>query len=467
MEFNNSCVAFKNTKNGGLLVKVLKGAVILLTVFIATIFFSVRQVHATGQSLEIIVDCSESMNEMVGNKSKMAIARELADGILDKIQKPMDIGLSLYGHRDKDKCGDVELVVPVKGQDKQAIKEKLTEYSPKGKASPNLALQEAAERLKDNNDYRNIILITDGKNICDGDVIKTVRNIKKVYDFRFIVHMVLLKPGKESYFVFKAASRSAYGTLSPISKESDIAPAIGSIAEMLNTAKAHQPRNVLTDEMALIPAGEFSMGKDDLLVDPTERPRHTVYLDAFYIDKHEVTQAQYRKVMGDVPSLWIGSDLPADRINWFQAKEYCEKVGKRLPTEAEWEKAAKGGRDDIWPGTNDPDKLKEYAWIDDTGALGETHPVGQKKPNAYGVYDMCGNVQEWVSDWYGMDYYENSPKKNPQGPAKGYLKILRGGNWDNHQYEVRTTSRYARNPDVEYANNGFRCAKSAEPSTDK
>jgi formylglycine-generating enzyme len=448
-------------------VKVIKGVAFLLAVFIAAIFFSAREVQASAQSLELIVDFSESMDEMIGNKSKIAIARELANGILDKIQKPMDIGLSLYGHRDKDKCGDVELVVPVKGQDKQAIKGKLTEYSPRGKASPNLALQEAAERLKNNNDYRNIILITDGKNICDGDIIKTVREIRKVYDFRFIVHMILLNPGDQSSFTFKTATRSTYGTFSRILNERDIATAIGSIAELLNTVEAHKPRTVLTDEMVLVPAGEFSMGNDDPIFDPLERPRHTVYLDAFYIDKYEVTQSQYRKVMDDVHSWWIGSDLPIDSVTWHQAKEYCEKVGKRLPTEAEWEKAAKGGRDDKWSGTNDLDKLEEYAWIDDTGAHGETHPVGQRKPNSYGIYDMCGNVWEWVSDWYGADFYKNSPNKNPQGPDKGFLKILRGGNWDSHQYEVRTTSRYPKEPDVEYANNGFRCAKSIASSPDK
>jgi formylglycine-generating enzyme required for sulfatase activity len=175
-----------------------------------------------------------------------------------------------------------------------------------------------------------------------------------------------------------------------------------------------------------------------------------------------VTQKQYKEVMGENPSLWIRSDLPVESVSWSEAKEYCEKVGKRLPTEAEWEKAAEGGRDDIWSGTSSKEKLEDYAWFANN-AGGRTHPVGQKKPNGYGIYDMSGNVSEWVADWYDKDYYRNSPKENPKGPDKNLLyKITRGGCWDYHVMEIRTSTRYSKYPDVHYGTIGFRCAKSVE-----
>jgi formylglycine-generating enzyme required for sulfatase activity len=229
----------------------------------------------------------------------------------------------------------------------------------------------------------------------------------------------------------------------------------------------HHPRVIGNDEMVLIPAGEFFMGSEDPSVDFSgERPGHPVYLDSFSIDKYEVTQQQYRSVTGANPSQWMGSDLPVHVVSWHDAKKYCETVGKRLPTEAEWEKAAKGGRNDKWSGTSDVGSLGEYAWIDDTAVALEKrsgsrpHPVGTKKPNGYGIYDMAGNVWEWVSDWFGRGYYKTSPKENPAGPEKGPFRVLRGGSWDSHVIEVRTAARHSRPPDYKDYMIGFRCAKS-------
>jgi formylglycine-generating enzyme len=441
--------------------------VLFFTVFIVAVFPLAPRAEASARSVEIIVNFSESMNETMGGKSKIDIARELTNDILDKINGPSDIGLTLYGHKEKDGCGDAESVVPVKGLDIQSIKQKLTEYKPLGKASLDNALRKAAERLKGNNDYLSIVLITDGKKSCDDDTIKTVREIKKDLDFRFIIYLVLLNPAQNDLYFSKAAAWGSYGSFFIITSLKDMSYAATSISELLNTRELYVPKIVRADDMALIPAGDFSMGSADPTVDPLEFPVHTVYLDAFYIDTYEVTQKQYSEVMGDNPSFWRGSDLPADSVSWAEAKTFCEKTGKRLPTEAEWEKAAKGGRNDKWSGTNELDKLKEYSWIHDTGANMITHSVGTRKPNGYGVYDMSGNVWEWVTDWYAPDYYKTGPRKNPQGPLKGTYKILRGGNWDNHQYEVRTTSRYPKDPEVKFRNNGFRCAKSAEGLTEK
>ena len=131
-------------------------------------------------------------------------------------------------------------------------------------------------------------------------------------------------------------------------------------------------------------------------------------------------------------------------------------------------RSAKGGRNDRWSGTSDTGNLGEYAWIDDTAlppgerSGSRVHPVGTKKPNGYGIYDMSGNLFEWVADRYGGDYYKKSPRENPTGPEEGDLRIVRGGSWDSHLIEVRTAVRFARSPNYKNYMTGFRCAKDAE-----
>ncbi len=173
------------------------------------------------------------------------------------------------------------------------------------------------------------------------------------------------------------------------------------------------------ENMVSIPAGEFMMGSADSNQDE-ERPVHDVALGAFYMDKYEVTQADYEGVMGINPSHFKGADRPVEQVTWHESKQYCEKLEKRLPTEAEWEYAARGGTiTNYYWGDEDSG---DYAWFSE-----ETHPVGEKKPNAYGLYDMSGNVGEWVQDWYGYNYYKSSPSTDPQGPSSGQLKVRRGG----------------------------------------
>jgi sulfatase modifying factor 1 len=191
--------------------------------------------------------------------------------------------------------------------------------------------------------------------------------------------------------------------------------------------------------MVLIPAGEFQMG-DSLDGKSWALPVHTVYLDAFYIDKCEVTNAQYKKFMDakgyKAPSYWNDPNYnapnnPVVGVSWYDAKAYADWAGKRLPTEAEWEKSARGGL-----------VGKRYPWGDDithdnanydsTGGKDiweYTSPIGSFAPNGYGLYDMAGNVYEWCADWYYSDYYASSPKSNPKGPSSGVGAVLRGGSW--------------------------------------
>ena len=270
-------------------------------------------------------------------------------------------------------------------------------------------------------------------------------------------------------------------------------------------------------KMVLIPAGEFLMGTDPAEIPELvklvkqwlpeadaswfedEMPRHTVSVNAFYMDAYEVTNAQYKKfVQATGHSEPVGWDIEGDTlkdgfkpwenknyngdnqpvvcVSWEDAKAYAEWVGKRLPTEAEWEKAGRGGLagkryvwGDDWPPaknsgnfTDETSKKAFPNWkiidgYDDGYAY--TAPVGSYKPNGYGLYDMAGNVWEWCADWYGKSYYANSPKSNPKGPDSGDARVLRGGSWYGAGTSLlRVVARSYYDPALIFNNVGFRCA---------
>jgi len=220
-------------------------------------------------------------------------------------------------------------------------------------------------------------------------------------------------------------------------------------------------------EMVLIPAGEFIMGSDTGGSD--EKPVHKVYLDAYYIDKYEVTFEQYDKFCEATgrrkprDSGWGRGNRPVINVSWNDAVAYAEYYGKRLPTEAEWEKACRAGSNTKYCFGDAELELSDYAWYDKNSG-NKTHPVGEKKPNAWGIYDMHGNVWEWCSDWYDDKYYsvvaEQSSAKNPKGPNSGSYRVLRGGSWDYFAVGCRSAFRGWDSPTVRYPIIGFRCALS-------
>lgn len=205
--------------------------------------------------------------------------------------------------------------------------------------------------------------------------------------------------------------------------------------------------------------GEFTMGcsEHDDLCYKHESPAHKVKITkGFYIMDTEVRQGEYEEQMGDNPSSFsdCGDDCPVDQVTWDQASEFCKKIGGRLPTSAEWEFAARAGSTTrfYWGKEMDGD----YAWYSDNSGK-KSHPVAQKEPNAIGLYDMTGNVWEWVQDYHSNSYYNNGLSKNPKGPSSGTFHVLRGGSWGDTPEDVRVSYFYGMKPDTAGFGIGFRC----------
>ncbi len=217
-----------------------------------------------------------------------------------------------------------------------------------------------------------------------------------------------------------------------------------------------------TQGMVLVQDGCFVMGNHREDAFGGETPAHDVCLDSFYLDMNEVIQEDYKEVTGTNPSRFAGRGLAMESVTWHEASRYCSLVGKRLPTEAEWEYAAHAeGLDDIWAGTAELSELGSYAWVK-SNSSGTVHMPGELKPNAIGLYDMSGNVREWVSDWYNEHYYAESPLNDPGGPQMGVDKVLRGGAWDDLPRYVRVSYRIRLSPDFKNSRIGFRCALDTE-----
>jgi formylglycine-generating enzyme required for sulfatase activity len=240
-------------------------------------------------------------------------------------------------------------------------------------------------------------------------------------------------------------------------------------------------------EMVQIAGGRFTMGDKN----EVDAPPHEVDVSAFSIDKHLVTQEQYQKVMGTNPSRWKGDKNPVEQVRWSDAVTFCNKRseleglqpcydlktwkcvfdanGYRLPTEAEWEYACRAGTVTPYFFGDNPSKLGDYAWFDKNSG-GHPRAVGQKKPNPWGLYDMCGNLWEWCNDFYKVDYYEDAPRQDPRGPDEGKNKVVRGGAWRFSAEDCRHGYRYNENPgyaDVCFGYDiyGFRCVRKATGTT--
>ena len=293
---------------------------------------------------------------------------------------------------------------------------------------------------------------------------------------------LLLNKGDGTYRLRGAGKAGVYGGTS------------GDLFVSVN-AKPQLPDTIISDdgaEMVLIPAGEFRMGGADDEARNSEQPVHSVYVDAFYMDKYLVTNAQYKVFVDANPQWrkdlipdayrddfylydWNGGSYPdgkrnhpVDGVSWYAAMAYARWAGKRLPMEAEWEKAARGGLVGMkypWGNTID-ENLANY-----DGNVGDTTPVDRYMPNRYGLYDMSGNVWEWCFDAYDGNFYANPPPRNPV--AGGQVgnnftnvksnRVLRGGSWSNGARNLRVATRFRNTPTLTVDVYGFRCARAVTP----
>jgi len=237
--------------------------------------------------------------------------------------------------------------------------------------------------------------------------------------------------------------------------------------------------NIQGITLVSIPAGSFRMGteaKDDKWFEHS-RPVHTVSLDAFKISSTEITQAQYLRIIGTNPSAFAGNDNhPVEQVSWYEAVTFCNKLsekaglepcydlnswecdftrnGFRLPTEAEWEYACRAGATTEYCSGDSISDLEKVGWYG-LNSDSTTHPAGSKKPNAFGLYDMHGNVWEWCNDWW-QHYYNDNSERNPAGPESGFSRVLRGGGWGHHEFGCRSAYRSGYQPDFESDLLGFR-----------
>ncbi len=228
---------------------------------------------------------------------------------------------------------------------------------------------------------------------------------------------------------------------------------------------------LLDRSMVLVPGGEFTMGSFG--GDPDEQPVHKVYVGAFFMDKHQVTVSQYARFLESAhqesPPEWTVMNKPQNQtrpianVDWAEADAYCKWAGKRLSTEAEWEKAARGTDGRVYPWGNEPPtrfhaNSRKEIWSNHSALT----PVGtfEEGKSPYGIYDMAGNVWEWVSDWYDQEYYQLSPPQNPSGPRRGSHKVVRGGAWgSNGIADLRSSDREIHVPSFRGFGTGFRCAQ--------
>ncbi len=247
-----------------------------------------------------------------------------------------------------------------------------------------------------------------------------------------------------------------------------------------------QPIPNQTNVMVLISGGKFLMGSKE----EADAFPHEVSVSSFLMDKCLVTQELYQKIMGENPSRWKAAQNPVEQVRWSDAVKFCNQRslreglqpcydlatwkcdfnanGYRLPTEAEWEFACRAGSSTAYFFGDSPAKLGEFAWYE-KNAGGRPHPVGQKQPNAWGLYDICGNLWQWCNDFYSVDYYRASPADNPQGPKEGDAKVVRGGAWRFGLENCRAAYRNNENPGYSdvcfgYDIYGFRCVRKS-PAT--
>ena len=307
--------------------------------------------------------------------------------------------------------------------------------------------------------------------------------LKEDYEGPVPHYRVFLKKSGKMKLFLRSRTRLQYSGIPAATREK--VEALKAIV-MKKSISASQVKS--EDELVAIPGGCFQMGSQ--LGDPDEQPVHKVCLSPFKMGKYEVRQKFFQTVMGYNPSTYVGADLPVETVSWEGARDYCKELGLRLPTEAEWEYAARGGtQEEYYWGQSMTGK--EANFCDNTCVLNtrdpnltdgfkNSAPVGSFPPNPFGLYDISGNVSEWVQDWMAVDenYYVMSPEKDPRGPRSELYacsgancvgsisityKVYRGGGWNQAFSKMRSANRKAAHFQLKEDGTGFRCARDQSP----
>jgi formylglycine-generating enzyme required for sulfatase activity len=337
-------------------------------------------------------------------------------------------------------------------------------------------------------DIREMLRVENGEGMLDCFTDSCITKIGALLGADLVIIGNLGQLGNNFLFSLKMVDVTRDKTLSRITKkvESDVGLILNEIPDMVTKLATAQNVLPVNDEVVQgavtagpgadapflekeiwVNKGTFKMGLDFDGKTFDAIPMHSVILKGFYIDKYEVTREDFQKVMGSNPSSSKGCDrCPVENVTWDEADQYCKKIGKRLPTEAEWEYACRAGTTskfhygDVLSGDQaNFDSKSPFGGVPASTPKNRVVPVGGYKPNAWGVHDMHGNVAEWCSDWYDAAYYGNSPVENPIGPKDGKLKVVRGGAWNGAATTLFSGKRFAYNPQIRLPSIGFRCVK--------
>ncbi len=460
--------------------------------------------------IEYILDASGSMTETLSDgSSKIDVAKQVLTNHMRSFRPETNIGLRAYGHRlpyrqEAESCKDIELVAPVEKGQMERIVGFLQDFKAQGMTPLAASLQQAKEDFTfEAPRVNSIVMLSDGIETCSGDPCKLVEDLK-AQGINFTIHVIGLDVDDPTRQQLTCIAQAGGGTYHDANSKQDLDTALNTVKtevtkdELVVPPGVNTPTPVLPTstptlvpptptpalgigstmisekdgmEMVYVPAGEFLMGSPEGEGEDDEHPQHTVFLDAYWIDKTEVTVAQYRRCAeagscsapGTGSTCTYGDDNkpkhPVNCVDWSQAEAYCEWAGRRLPTEAEWEMAACGTDGRVYPwGHQEPDAtLANLA-----PNVGSTTPVGQYPAGVspYGALDMVGNVWELVADWYDESYFASSPRENPTGPATGFPHVMRGGSWTNDLNIVRAALRSWLYPGDRLGFVGFRCARS-------
>jgi len=293
-------------------------------------------------------------------------------------------------------------------------------------------------------------------------------------------YQISLTPYSDTREITKPAYAKGQGIDAPVTAGKDLQIFWHPILEGAGSSNWQFRLSAKLSPWVFVEGGTFQMGSND--GDSDEKPVHQVTVTSFYIGKYEVTQKEWRDVMGSNPSNWKGDNLPVEKISWYDAVEYCNKLslkegltpcysgsgkgiscnwnanGYRLPTEAEWEFAARGGNQSKgykYSGSND---IGTVAWYGSNSG-DKTQAVGTKQANELGIHDMSGNVWEWCWDWYDSGYYAKSQSSDPIGAGSGSYRVLRGGSWGNGGIFCRVSDRSVNNPDFSISYDGVRVVR--------